>query len=203
MTHPARKLLAKKRPKPIRCKAPGCQATFTRERDGQDVCGYQCGLNLHRYREARALERKRLRAARELKARKLATKTNKEHADDAQAAFNAYVRVRDHHLPCISCGRPNDGRHARHASHFRSVKACKALRYHLHNVNASCFQCNTAESGALLEYRIGLVRKLGAARVEWLECQNAPTRYSIEYLNRIKQVFTRRTKHLKKLRGYQ
>ena len=42
---------------------------------------------------------------RDLKARKVALKTNPQWRSEAQTAFNRYVRLRDAGKPCISCGR--------------------------------------------------------------------------------------------------
>lgn len=223
MTHPARKLLAKKRPKPIRCKAPGCQDTFTRVRDGQEVCGYQCGLNLTRYRDARKLKRQRLLATRELRARREAAKTPSQlwnaECQRAQKAVCAYVRVRDRMEPCLSCGasiqevesgpwRPGgywDG------AHFLSKAAMPSIRFNTWNIHKTCKICNGGENryrhagkanSVKAGYRAGLIRKIGLERVEWLEGPHPILQPDIEYLERIKTIFTRRTKHLKKIRGY-
>ena len=104
---------------------------------------------------------------------------------EAQAAVNRYVRLRDKGLPCVSCDRPDDGKHQRHASHYRSVKACSALRYNPDNIYASCAQCNASLSGNLIEYRIRLVRRFGVGLVDWLEAQNGVTKYTVEDLKKI------------------
>jgi len=100
-------------------------------------------------------------------------------------------------LPCVSCDKPDDGSHQRHASHYRSVKACSRLRYDERNIFASCAQCNAHMSGNLLEYRIRLVSRYGQERVDWLESQNGVTRYTIEDLKRIKQEFKDKLKELR------
>jgi len=120
-------------------------------------------------------------------------KTLAQWKREAQSAFNSYIRARDDGLPCISCDQSSSiGQ--RHASHYRSVGACSQLRFNTFNVHASCAQCNGMKSGNILEYRIRLIKKLGADRVEWLECQNQPTKYDVEYLKRVKRIFTKRKK---------
>lgn len=147
-------------------------------------------------REARAAERKAYNAAK--RARKEAIKTRSEWAREAQQAVNAYVRIRDAGKPCVSCDKPDDGSHQRHASHYRSVGACSGLRFNLKNIFASCQQCNAVKSGNLLEYRIRLRARYGDDLVEWLESQNGTVRYSIDYLKRLRDVFRKRVAIMKK-----
>ena len=109
----------------------------------------------------------------------------KQIETEAQKAFNAYIRYRDRNLPCVSCDKPNDGSHQRHASHYRSVKACSALRFNEMNVHASCMQCNSHMSGNITEYRIRLIKKIGLEMVAWIESQNKVTRYTCEELKNI------------------
>jgi hypothetical protein len=127
-------------------------------------------------------------------------KTVSNWASEAQKAVNLYIRVRDKGKQCISCDKPDRG--VRNASHYRSAGACSQLRFNTFNIFASCYKCNCQQSGNLLEYRIRLIKKIGAEKVEWLESQNEVTRYSIEYLKRVKRIFNKRAKHLTKLRGY-
>jgi len=124
-------------------------------------------------------------------------KTAAKWRAEAQKACNDYIRARDKGLLCVSCDKPDDGSHQRHASHYRSVKACSALRYHPWNIHASCAQCNAHMSGNLLEYRIRLVRRYGQERVDWLESQNDVTRYTIADLKRIKQEYKDKLKELR------
>lgn len=147
-------------------------------------------------REARAAERKAYNAAK--RARKEAVKTRTQWAKEAQQAVNSYVRLRDAGKPCVSCDKPDDGSHQRHASHYRSTKACSILRFNLKNIYASCAQCNTMESGNLLEYRIRLRARYGDNLVEWLESQNGTVRYDIDYLKRLRDVFRKRVARMKK-----
>ena len=136
-------------------------------------------------------QRKQLKEGRER------LKTLSNHLNEAQKACNAYIRERDKGEPCISCDKPDNGQHQRHASHYRSVGACSVLRFNVFNIHASCSTCNSVLSGNLLEYRIRLIKKLGSERVEWLECQNGTIKYEVDYLKRLKAIFRKRTKLLK------
>ena len=176
-----------------RCAA--CKAYFKPEREFPGTvawCSDTCGtaLALKRFPAARAKIQREERAKH--RERKEAVKTRSEWLKEAQQAFNLYIRTRDAGNPCISCDRPDDGSHQRHASHYRSTKACSILRFNLRNVHASCAQCNGNLSGNLLEYRIRLVASKGSEFVEWLECQNDTRKYDINYLKRLKKVFKKK-----------
>lgn len=98
----------------------------------------------------------------------------------AQSAVNAYIRARDAGKPCISCGKPDDGSHQRHASHYRSVGGHPELRFCELNIWASCSVCNNYLSGNLVPFRAALVAKIGLDKVEFLEGPHEPKRYRKE-----------------------
>jgi len=176
------------------CKA--CQVMFTPVRDFQAVCGaVACALavvadNREKARKAIAdLDRKELRAAR------ARVKTKADHMREAQAAFNAWVRERDADLPCISCGRHHQGQY--HAGHYRTVGANPELRFEPLNVWKQCAPCNNHKSGDIVNYRINLVQRIGADKVEWLEGCHEPKRYTIEQLQDLKAHYRALTRELK------
>jgi isocitrate dehydrogenase kinase/phosphatase len=57
------------------------------------------------------------------------------------------------------------------------------------------------KSGNVVEYRIRLVDKIGQERVEGLEQSNKVRTFDIDYLKRVKRIFSRRARHYKRLRG--
>jgi hypothetical protein len=120
--------------------------------------------------------------------RKAAVKPLKHWEDMTQRVVNDYIRERDHDLPCISCGtfetvsgKPGITVPAAKASH---------LRYNEDNINKQCHHCNVQLSGNQQQYRIGLVEKIGAERVEALENNNTPHRYTIEELEGIRRHYS-------------
>jgi hypothetical protein len=116
----------------------------------------------------------------------------------AQAAFNAYIRERDKGNPCISCRKPDNGNHQRHASHYRSVGACSSLRYDERNVHAACSVCNNYLSGNVANYRIALVEKLGLDVVEFLESQPKAFKWTREQLEEIEKKYKMMGRDLKR-----
>ena len=177
-------------------KCKSCREEFTPLRTLQAVCSPACAI---RHAEAvRASEKSRaakLERAEHRKAREK-TKTRGEWMREAQVAFNAYIRERDRDFPCISCGRFHDGQW--HAGHYRATSVAPALRFNEENVHKQCAPCNNYLHGNLLEYRINLIRRIGQDKVDWLEGNHEPAKYSIEELKSIKRNYSLITRELKK-----
>ena len=163
----------------------------------QRVCGLPCAVKvarLKRVKNAEKLARKRKKDDLEK------IKTLTDHRRDTQGIFNTYIRLRDMHRPCISCGQsPYQGQ--RHASHFRSRAAASQLSYNFLNVWASCAQCNSMKSGNITEFRVALAQILTPGQLEAIEYNNEKAYYTKEYLKRLQVILRRRVKYYKKLRG--
>lgn len=179
------------------CTNPKCRASFVPFRTGQNVCSPRCALAMKAVNQERArkaldeLGRKELRAAKER------VKAKAEYMADAQRAFNAWIRARDAGKPCISCGTTANVQYA--AGHYRTVKACPELRFEPLNVHLQCNRnCNMGKSGAIVDYRIELVKRIGAELVEWLEGKHEPKRYTIEDLKAITAEYRAKTRELRR-----
>ena len=157
----------------------------------QKVCSVSCSLDFVQEQEKKKIVKE---WNRETKRRKQAIKSRGDWLREAQAEFNKYIRERDRDLPCISCGKPNNGSHQRHASHYRPAFKNSFVRFNTLNVHASCQQCNTTLSGNLTEYRKALIKKIGIDKVEWLERQNQVHSHEVEYLKRIKKIFSKKAR---------
>lgn len=221
MVHFARRGLFRKRPKPIKCKAPDCQQTFLPQRQGQRVCSWECGLALTRRQNEKAADKRRRQEARELKERKLALKTPQQvrsaEIQKAEAAVRRYVRIRDEQDPCISCGAsilevesgPRLTGGYWDAGHYHSKGSVPALRFNTWNIHKQCKICNGGEnrhrnsyknSSVRKGYTAGLRQKVGQARLDWLDGPHPPLQPDVEYLQRVNRIFSKRARHLKKLR---
>lgn len=122
-------------------------------------------------------------------------KTRNDHLKDAQIAFNAFIRSRDAGKPCISCNcRDAIGFDA---GHYRSVGAQPALRFNEDNVHRQCVECNQGLAGNAAAYRVGLIARIGLERVEILECEHPPAKFTVEEAKRIKVDYTARLKKLR------
>ena len=168
---------------------PVCNEPFTKQRIGQKACSPLCAIELakeQRHKEAQKAHRERKKRyldhdkAYQLKA--------------CQSAFNKFIRIRDAHLPCISCGRHHQGQY--HAGHYRTTKAAPQLRFNEGNCHKQCQPCNSHLSGNITEYRINLVKKIGIARVEALENSNEVKKWTVEELREIRKYYQQKCKEL-------
>ncbi|MEG5263253.1 recombination protein NinG [Pseudomonas sp. JDS28PS106] len=188
---------AAKARKPKKCRNPGCAEEFTPTfNTTQTVCSPACALAMAPVHQVKARKALAQVERREIKVRKERLKSRADYAREAQAAINRYVRLRDAHLGCVSCDKPASWPGQWHCSHFRSVGAAPHLRFNLWNMNKSCSACNNFLSGNIAGYRPKLIEKIGQARVDWLECNQAVARHDIPYLKRLKAVFAKKCRRM-------
>ena len=194
-------MLAAKQPKPKTCKNPACRASFVPQRLGQAVCSPKCALATVEVQKAK--EKKSLAQAgrRDIKVRKEALKTRGDHIREAQQAFNEYIRTRDQaagHL-CISSGKPLDwSGNAVDAGHYRSVGSAPHLRFDERNCHAQSKQDNRFLSGNAVDYRIGLIARIGQEAVDALESDQSVRKYTVDEIKAIKATYRAKTRELKR-----
>ena len=85
--------------------------------------------------------------------------------EKAQKAFNTFIRNRDKEHGCISC----ETGQVENAGHYLSQGNHSKVRFDENNVHGQCIRCNKYLHGNLINYRINLVKKIGASAVEYLE----------------------------------
>jgi len=159
--------------KPKPCKE--CKTDFTPVKFGQVVCGFKCAMLFGRRKAEDKAKRDRMRLERDKK---------KEHKDakekikplskwksEAQVVFNQYIRLRDDKLACICCGALESNQWD--AGHYLSRGARPWLSFNEDNVHKQRARpCNKDLSGNQVQFRIGLINKIGLERVEALENNN-------------------------------
>ena len=193
--------IERKQPKPKKCRVATCRASFVPQRLGQAVCSPKCALATVEVQKAK--EKKSLAQAgrRDIKVRKEALKTRGDHIREAQQAFNEYIRTRDQaagHL-CISSGKPLDwSGNAVDAGHYRSVGSAPHLRFDERNCHAQSKQDNRFLSGNAVDYRIGLIARIGQEAVDALESDQSVRKYTVDEIKAIKAEYRAKTKELKK-----
>lgn len=179
-----------KKPRAKTCINPACGEKFTPRVGsvGQKVCSPACAYAMKDVNQERAQKAIKAVERESHKEAKAKIKTRGQHAKEAQAAVNAWIRERDKALPCISCGTMADVQYA--AGHFKSVGSTPALRFEPLNIHKQCNRnCNMAKSGNITEYRIGLIKRVGQEVVDWLEGPHEPKKYTIEELIKIKEKY--------------
>lgn len=82
----------------------------------------------------------------------------------AERWCNKYIRFRDEGAKCISCDNPGT-----EAGHYYSAGHYSTLRFNEININLQCSRCNRHLHGNLIEYRKGLVEKIGEEGVKELD----------------------------------
>lgn len=178
-------------PRPRPC--PVCSKDYVPARPMQAVCSPRCA--------ARKVKQDKAEERAKVKTRRQAMKTLPQLKAEAQREFNAYIRLRDQLAghPCISSGRPLDwSGNGVDAGHYRSVGAAPQLRFNEDNVHAQAKQENRWLAGNAADYRIGLIARIGLARVEALEADNAPKKWTREELIGIAATYRAKRKELLK-----
>lgn len=175
--------------RPKACKQ--CGSSFTPVRPMQQVCSAICA--------SRLVKAAKKEEAESLKKRKAAIKTIPELIKDAQHAFNAYVRERDRLQPCICCGLPlglSEVGGIFDCGHWRSTGSASHLRFNEDNAHGQRKVCNRYGAGRAVDYRIGLIQRIGLERVEALENNNAPHKWERDELIAIRAKYKAKLKEL-------
>lgn len=183
-------------------KCSHCKISFRPRRAIVKWCSPECGAalgakRLERQKASVAIENKRLtRAHRE------ALKTVPQLKREAQAAFNGFVRARDRAAgyACICCTQPlqwDVPGGAVDAGHYRSTGSADHLRYNEANCHAQRSSCNRYGAGRAVDYRIGLIARIGLASVEALESNSTAVKWSRDDLRAIRDMYRRRARDLK------
>jgi len=116
--------------------------------------------------------------------------------DKAQIACNAYIRERDKHLPCISCGTTNPNIQYC-AGHYKTRGAHPALRFNELNIFKQCNKyCNMSLSGNIAGYRPRLIERIGIDKVNWLEGPHKPQKLSLDDIRDISAYYKDKVKSL-------
>ena len=119
----------------------------------------------------------------------------------AQVYFNAYIRARDEAkgYPCISCGKVLRKGNI-DAGHYFSAGGFGSVRFSEFNVHAQCSRpCNKDKSGDLLNYQIGIEKRIGGEELIKLhEEAHKIRKYTREELKAIIEMYKQKKKELNK-----
>ncbi|MDR6216191.1 recombination protein NinG [Paracidovorax wautersii] len=177
-------------PKARPCKT--CRQLFAPRSTMQTVCSPRCAVK--HVKQEKAAERAKTRT------RKEAIKTIPQLIREAQVCFNAFIRERDRLAghSCISSGLPLDwSGNAVDAGHYRSTGAASHLRFNEDNCHAQSKQENRFLAGNAIDYRVRLIARIGLARVEALEADNRPHKWTADELRSIRDTYRQKLKELR------
>ena len=123
-------------------------------------------------------------------------KTTSDWLKEAQKVFNTYIRARDKGKPCISCEGKLGSKFD--AGHYFSSGGHKAVTFDEDNVHGQCVACNQYKHGNLLNYQIGIEKRIGADKlIELHEKAHKTRKYTTDELQEIIFIYKQKTKDLK------
>ncbi len=173
--------------KPKKCR--NCGEKFYPNKSTTVACSYTCALNLARKKVSED-------GFKELKEK---VKTLSQYEAEAKQVFQKWVRMRDKNQPCISCGVTASS--VWDGGHFKKAEIYSGVIFNELNTNIQCGKCNRYLGGNELNYRLGLIAKIGLEAVEQLEQLANETRkykYSKNELIEIKKTYQTKIKQLTK-----
>jgi len=169
-----------------------CKKPYQRFQTTHVVCSPVCALELSREKAARTRKSVTRQMRKDFNASDRSYQLKK-----AQESFNGYIRERDKGMGCISCGTTDESLRY-DAGHYRTTGAHPELRFAEDNCHRQChYNCNINRSGNITDYRIGLVRRIGSERVEWLERDHPAKKYTLDEIIEIKLKYRKKLKELK------
>jgi hypothetical protein len=170
-----------------------CRAIFAPRSMTHKACGPECA-QAHAEKE---------RACKDRKERQEGLAKLKRRADyikETQVAFNAYIRARDADKPCICCGRTSEKQYLTGSNwdcgHYRSTGSAPHLRFHEDNAHRQLTVCNRHGAGRAVDYRMGLIARIGLPAVEALECDQTERKWTIPELQAMKDEYRKRLRAL-------
>jgi hypothetical protein len=168
-----------------------CYAEFTPYTSLQKNCFHDlCVKAMIKEHEVKQWNKKKTKLKKDLM-------TTSDWLKIAQQTFNAFIRKRDQGFHCISCGQKPK---KINAGHYFSAGGHSNLRFNEDNVHLQCEKCNQFLSGNLLNYQIGIEKRIGGERLLQLhELAHVTKKWTIEELQEINTVYKEKLKILKKL----
>lgn len=113
----------------------------------------------------------------------------------AQIYFNSFIRNRDRNKGCISCGSQLGQKFD--AGHYYSMGGHKAVTFNEDNVHGQCVYCNQFLHGNLLNYQIGIQKRIGGERLlELYSKAHLEKKWSKEELNEIIKIYKNKVKNV-------
>lgn len=169
-------------------------------------------VRIQREKKARNLEKAHKEIRRKERAtdkeRKEAVKSARELKPEAQDSFNAYIRYRDRHLPCVSCGETNPPMTSGgqwDAGHFLSRGSHPELAFDEDNCWRQCKSCNGGsaytkanERVVSARYEEELLRRIGPERLARLKGPHPPAKRTADDFRALRDHYRGLLREMKK-----
>lgn len=169
-----------------------CKQPFKKFSITHKTCSPECAIELMQKEKAKKARKSHLEA-------KVKARRRSDWLSLARDAFNAYIRARDRNQLCICCDKPltlDAVGGGYDCGHYRSVGSAPHLRFDERNAHAQRKQCNRWGSGRAVDYRLGLIARIGLEEVESLESDNTVRKYTIPELQEIISLYRKKLKEL-------
>ena len=180
-----------------------CRTHYVKSSPLQKVCSPKCAITHVSQTKDRQKGRAAAEDRRQTREKLKAMETYPQLVKKAQTAFNAYIRCRDAGKPCISCGKhvmTDKVGGGADCGHYRSVGSAVHMRFVEENANLQCKQCNQYKSGNHVEYRKGLIERIGLEAVERIESDQTLRKYTKEGLIELAKHYRAEARKLQKER---
>jgi hypothetical protein len=172
----------------MRCK--NCKIEFTPVRFNQKYCfDHNCVKVWVEIEKEKQWKKKKKQLKDELQ-------TLPELMKLAQITFNKYIRLRDKNKPCISCEKSLTSKYD--AGHYFSMGGHKSVTFDEDNVHAQCVTCNQYKHGNLINYQIGIQKRIGADKLLELHAKaHEVKKWTKQELNEIIKIYKEKIYHIK------
>jgi hypothetical protein len=147
----------------MRCKI--CKTKFEPKFFLQKWCSPECGAKYGLLLKEKSDAEEWLKEKQKLKNK---LKSYSQKLNEAKKVFQKWIRERDEQFPCISCGATVSNPYW-DAGHFKKAELYRGVIFNELNVHKQCRKCNFFMDGNELEYRRGLVNRIGLCKVVELE----------------------------------
>jgi len=198
-----------------RRKCRSCQDWYRPRSTTQKACSVRCAqvigrqvLDTKRRRELADTTRQAKIEHKEkrdwIRTKKQELKTAKQLIQALQPVFNKWVRFRDAGHPCISCNRyehqiPDHFTGGKvDCGHYRTVGANPGLRFEPMNAHKQCKHCNKDLAGNVVEYRKGLLHRIGVEALDRLEGPYPPKKYTRDQVLELRAWYLKDTRRMEK-----
>ena len=174
-----------------------CSEYFSPSRPMQKVCSPSCAMKHARALTEKKQAKEQAQERKAIKAKLQAMQTKPQLVKKAQTAFNAFIRARDAGEPCISCGRPlGTEPNTYDCGHYRSVGSAPHMRFVEDNAHGQCKRCNNHLAGNHVEYRKGLIERIGLRAAELIEADSTLRKHTHEGLIEIARYYREQARKL-------
>ncbi len=162
--------------------------------NGGNYCGMECVIAYASKNKDKGRVKLVQHEKRELANAKQKVKTRGEWAKEAQAEYNRFERASRPGESCYTCDAPDDGSRQFHCGHYLTRGARPEHRFNHDNTRKQCSRCNNFLSGNVAVFRERLIKEIGVTRVEAMECDHEPKKYTIDELKEIKERYREKWK---------